>query len=103
MRKRKINEKKINELFNIYYKIVDYLSDQTEEFYDEQYNNLYECYVRFEKKISIENMKNVLFLNIYYKYKKNLQPIIEDKYFWMAVNNFEGLKQMETIANKLKL
>ncbi len=71
MRKRKINEKKINELFDIYYKIVDYLSDQTDEFYHEQYNNLYECYVRFEKKISIENMKNVLFLNIYYKYKYN--------------------------------
>ena len=100
--KRKINEKKINELFNKYYKVVKYYYDFKDEFYDEQFKNLYIIYVKYESKLSEKDLENALLLNVHYKERKDEYPIIEERYFWTAVNNIKGVKKMNEILLKQK-
>jgi hypothetical protein len=100
--KRKINEKKINELFNKYHKVVKYYYDFKDEFYDEQFKNLYIIYVKYESKLSEKDLENALLLNVHYKERKDEYPVIEERYFWTAVNNIKGVNKMNAILLKQK-
>lgn len=100
--KRKINEKKINELFNKYHKVVNYYYDLKDEFYNEQFNNLYIIYVKYESKLSEQDFENALLLNVYYKERKDEYPVIEERYFWTAENNIKGVNKMNAILLKQK-